>query len=87
MAEALRAGALPPQARPPADAARFRVTTAAEHDEIQAARTSGSHLAAAVAYARAGVRAGAEREVAALQAANPGDERVMRLRDSIARWP
>ena len=55
---------------PPSPPARFRVTTAA--DAARLAALPPSHLVRGVAYASAGLLDDAERELAALAAANPG---------------
>ncbi len=74
---------------PPQPEARFRVldeasATAVASDLLAA---GGSHLAAAVAFARAGLYADAAGELDALSAANAGSPVLARLRSNLANSP
>ena len=75
---------------PPSEApARFAVIDATEAAELARARVraSGDHLLLAVLYARAGLKEGAERELAALAAKRPDDALTRALLNSLRSWP
>jgi hypothetical protein len=71
--------------KPPAPQARFRVLDNQQADEIARARRAygSSHLVLGLLYARAGLLGEAERELRALQTANPTSDVVRRLLASI----
>lgn len=71
--------------RPPAAQARFRILDQASAAEISRARRdyASSHLLLGLLYAKAGLLEEAERELSALQAANPDASVLRRLSESI----
>ena len=73
----------PPPPRPPA---RFRVADAVSLALIDDAHRSGSRLLLGAAYARAGLRRDAQREIERLAQQNPGSSIAQQLLDSMAAW-
>ena len=72
--------------QPPQSEARFAIVDAATAAEIEEAKRSGSHLAAALAFARAGMKHEATTEFAALAKKYPRNEAVRRLLESVQGW-
>jgi hypothetical protein len=70
---------------PPAAEARFSVLQRAKADEIDRVRRAEptSHLALAVLYAQAGMRAEAERELSVLASRNPESALARQLISSV----
>jgi hypothetical protein len=68
---------------PPKPEARFRVLDAGRAEALAAARMGGSHLAAAVVLADAGLADDARKELAALRDANPGSGLAQQLYESL----
>jgi hypothetical protein len=71
---------------PPNRPARFRIVDNESRARIDAARATGSHLLLAHAYAEAGMRAEAERELRELSAMNPDSPVAKRLLESVRSW-
>ena len=71
----------------PAPDARFRVVDADANDELILVEKSfrGSNLLRAIAYARAGLKEEAQRELGALQRKNPRSQIVRKLADQLRR--
>jgi hypothetical protein len=81
---ARKAGARMLAPTPPEADARFRVLDAARAEALAAARGRGeSQLVLGVLYAEAGLRSEAERELRALNEANPGSPVAQALLDSV----
>jgi anti-sigma factor RsiW len=70
---------------PPAPEARFRILSEAESSELGRVRevAGGSSVLLAAAYARMGLFAESKKELARLEAANPGSRLAVRLRESL----
>jgi hypothetical protein len=71
--------------RPPAPQAKFRILDRAKANEIMQARRAyaSSHLTLALLYTDAGLLDEAERELRALQKANPNSEIARRLLSNV----
>ena len=70
---------------PPAPPGRFRIASAEGMEEILAARARGSHLLAALAFAREGMIDDARRELDLLASLNPGSPLIAELRATLDR--